>query len=70
MKKDYIQYLNEIGIPEDDKKSNGGRISDHAKYGNWIYRNDPIAFEVGYQEWNLKQYNAKLSNKLLQKNPG
>lgn len=50
-KKQYTDYLNEIGTPEDDKKSNGGRIPDRAKYGNWIYKNDPIAFEVGYNEF-------------------
>ena len=48
---DYVNYLNEIGIPEEDKKSNGGRIPDHAKYGEWSRRNDPIAFNVGYQDF-------------------
>jgi hypothetical protein len=47
----YEIYLDEIGIPEHDKKSNGGRISDSANYGAWLRRNDPIAFEVGYREW-------------------
>ena len=49
----YEAYLNDFGIPEDDKKSNGGRIPDHARYGSWVRKNDPIAFEVGYQEWIL-----------------
>lgn len=49
-KKEYEQQLNEIGIPEDDKKSNGGRIPDHAKYGSWLRRNDPIAFQCGYND--------------------
>lgn len=43
-------YLNMLGIPEDDKKSNGGRISDYAKYGTWLRKKDPIAFEVSYHE--------------------
>lgn len=43
-KKEVEKYLNEIGIPEDDKKSNGGRIPDHVKYGEWLRRNDSIAF--------------------------
>lgn len=51
-KKDYEELLNEIGIPEDDKKSNGGRIPDNSKYGSWIRRNDPIAFEVGIRDLN------------------
>ncbi len=51
-KKQFIEYLNEIGAPEDDLRSNGGRIPDGAKYGNWLKKNDPIAFNVGYQEFN------------------
>jgi len=47
----YEKYLNKIGVPEDDKKLNGGRIPDCANYGGWCRRNDPIAFEVGFQEW-------------------
>jgi hypothetical protein len=50
-KNDYEKYLNEIGIPEDDKYSNGGRIPDRCKYGTWLRRNDPIAFNVGYFEF-------------------
>lgn len=49
-KKDYEEHLNEIGIPEDDKKSNGGRIPDHCQYGSWLRRNDPIAFNSGFME--------------------
>ena len=47
-RQEYQENLNEIGTPEDDLKSNGGRIPDTAKYGNWLRCNDPIAFEVGY----------------------
>ncbi len=50
-KSNYERYLNEIGTPEDDKKSNGGRIPDYCKYGSWTRKNDPIAFEVGFGEW-------------------
>lgn len=50
-RKQYVEYLNELGTPEDDLKSNGGRVPDTAKYGAWLRNNDPIAFEVGYQEW-------------------
>ena len=48
---DYEEYLNEIGIPEDDKKSNGGRVPDNASYGAWMRKNDPIAFNVGFNEF-------------------
>jgi hypothetical protein len=47
----YEAYLNEIGIPEDDKRSNGGRIPDRAKYGTWLRNQDPIAFNAGYNDW-------------------
>lgn len=49
-RKQYEKYLNEIGIPVDDLKSEGGRIPDNAKYGRWLRKNDPIAFNVGYNE--------------------
>jgi hypothetical protein len=48
---DYEEYLNELGIPEDDKHSNGGRIPDHCDYGTWLRVNDPIAFNVGYSDY-------------------
>jgi hypothetical protein len=48
---DYQMYLNEMGIPFKDRKSEGGRIPDLALYGSWLKRNDPIAFEVGYNDW-------------------
>lgn len=54
MKKTRHNYeieLDEIGISEDDKKSNGGRIKDSANYGAWLRLNDPIAFEVGFHDW-------------------
>lgn len=49
-KRMHVEYLNEIGIPEDDKQSNGGRVKDSTPYGNWLSRKDPIAFEVSFQE--------------------
>jgi hypothetical protein len=53
-KKEYEEFLNEIGIPEDDKISNNGRIPDNVKYGAWLRKNDPIAFYVGYYEFENK----------------
>ena len=50
-KQSYINYLNEIGIPKDDLKSNGGRIPDYIGYGDWLHKNDPIAFNVGFNEF-------------------
>ena len=50
-KQDYEIELNETGVPESDKKSNGGRIPDYTNYGRWLRKNDPIAFECGYNEF-------------------
>lgn len=47
----YVTYLNELGIPVLDRESNGGRIPDAADYGTWMRDNDPIAFQVGFNEW-------------------
>jgi hypothetical protein len=53
-RKAYEEYLNELGTPDADLYSNGGRVPDGAKYGAWLRRNDPIAFNVGYNEWIYK----------------
>ncbi len=50
----YERHLNERGIPEKQKKSNGGHIPDYVKYGTWLRVNDPELFEDGYQEWKAK----------------
>jgi hypothetical protein len=47
----YEDYLNEIGVPDDDLYINGGRIPDFAKYGEWMRKNDIIAWNVGFQDW-------------------
>ena len=55
----YEEYLNELGIPETEKWSNGGRIPPAAiHYGTWLRSNDPIAFNVGYQDW-IRERRAK-----------
>ena len=58
-KKEYEEFLNEFQAQEKDLKSNGGRIPDSFinRYGSWLRKNDPIAFEVGYYEYkrNLKK---------------
>lgn len=49
-KREYQEWLNELEIPVQDLKSNGGRIPDNAKLGDWMRRNDPVAFNVGHWE--------------------
>jgi hypothetical protein len=45
--------LNGLGTPSSDHPDNGGRVSRKMieKYGTWLRKNDPIAFEVGYNEF-------------------
>ncbi len=50
-RKQYEENLNNMGVPEMDKKSNGGRIPDNAKYGSWLRKHDTIMFNLGYNEW-------------------
>jgi hypothetical protein len=49
-RQDHAKWLNEIPVPFEDLRSNGGRIPDNARYGEWMRRNDPIAFNVSFQE--------------------
>ena len=53
-KKQYEEFLNELEIPLNDRKSNGGLIPDNCKYGSWLRRNDTTAFQVGYREFKNK----------------
>lgn len=47
----YERHLNEEGIPESLRKSNGGQIPDYVKYGTWLRVNDTEEFELGYRNW-------------------
>ncbi len=47
----FIRFLNEMGCPDYDKKSKGGRIPDWANYGRWLKNNDPSFFEARYHQW-------------------
>jgi hypothetical protein len=51
-KKEYEKELNEIVPPDHDHPKNKGRVpwSMVGKYGTWLRKNDPIMFEVGYNE--------------------
>lgn len=52
-KGDYEKYLNDLGTPKTDHPDHGGRVSRSMvnKYGTWLRKNDPAAFEVGYNEY-------------------
>jgi len=45
-------YLNELGIPDQLKKSNGGIISNHSKYGTWLRNNDKTSFNESFEKIN------------------
>lgn len=49
-KKQYQQYLNEIGESLSDEEFIIGGKFRNTKYGNALRKYDPIAFEVGYRE--------------------
>lgn len=50
-RKHFEFYLNEMSTPCMDLKSNGGRVPDSVQYGTWLRRNDPVAFNVGYNDY-------------------
>ncbi len=50
----YERHLNQKGIPEEKKKSKGGKIPDYVKYGTWLRVNEAEYFERTYQEWKAK----------------
>lgn len=50
----YERHLNQLGIPEEQKKSKGGQIPDYVKYGTWLRVNEPEGFESGYQTWKAR----------------
>ena len=51
--KNYENYLNEMGPPEHDHPEDDGRVPWDMvdSYGTWLRSNDPIAFSVGYNEY-------------------
>jgi len=55
-RKDYEEYLNEIGIDyESDEWIMGGKNRNalYPNYGTALRKYDPIAFNVGYSEFRL-----------------
>ncbi len=52
-KKTYVEYLNNIDVSYDMCWIGGKNIfhDRRCKYGSYLRKHDPIAFEVGYNEW-------------------
>lgn len=52
---DYEEALNESGCPDDDMAPHGRIPASHINmYGTWLRANDPIAFNVGFNEYILE----------------
>lgn len=50
-KKQYEQWLNDLGYePGHPQMIIGGKMR-HGKYGTMLRKYDPIAFNVGFSEW-------------------
>lgn len=50
-KKQYEDYLNEVGLSLSDEKFIIGGKKRRMNYGAALRKYDPIAFEVGYSEY-------------------
>ena len=52
-----IDRLNEIEVPDHDHPENDGRVpwAWINEYGEWLFQNDPIAFQVYFNEQNLNK---------------
>lgn len=49
-KKMYEDYLNNLGVPENEKLENGGKYRGK-KYGSWLRRNHKESFDTGYNQY-------------------
>ena len=54
-KKEYEKYLNEIGLSLDEDHFIIGGKKRNGKYGTMLRKHDPIAFEVGFRDWEREQ---------------
>lgn len=55
-KKQYEEYLNEIGEGLSEEEFIIGGKMRNGKYGTMLKKYDPIAFNVGYNEWKQNQF--------------
>lgn len=60
-KKQAEETLNEIGCPDHDHPENDGRCSWRMvnRYGTWLRRHDPVAFNVFHQEYAREAVGAR-----------
>ena len=58
-KKQYTDYLNEVGESLSDNEFIIGEKKRNMKYGEALRKYDPIAFNVGYNEYCNEKYNKK-----------
>jgi len=56
LRSDYEEWLNDVSWPDDDMAPHGRIPHSYINsYGTWLRRHDPIAFNVGYNEWILER---------------
>lgn len=54
-KKQYEEELNDLGKEDGDNFFWMQQRKKVKNFGSWIRRTDPIQFEVGFNEWKLKE---------------
>lgn len=60
----FERHLNDMGVPEDQRRSNGGPVGDATvNYGSWLRKNDVTAFNVMLNEWIRKNNGGALCAK-------
>lgn len=52
-RKQYELFLNDLGFEDDEEKMIIGGKLRRGKYGTMMRKYDPIAFEVGFNEWKI-----------------
>ena len=63
-KREHEDWLNEIEAPQDELRSNGGRMPDSSKYGSWMRKNDPIAFNASFYERSRETERSEIKERL------
>jgi hypothetical protein len=53
-RKDYEEYLNEVLEKQDTPQLSVKEGTYLQKPGTWMRKHDPVQFQVGFQEWELK----------------
>jgi hypothetical protein len=69
-KTDFERVLNAQGVPDSERKSNGGRLMDKTQYGYWLRHNDLVQFNVLYNDYCRQTRDERAINKFYGKASG